>query len=121
VEAEDGQTTPWPFESAAESGSTVYHHGTCICGNLGVELLSPLSELELKEDNCSSCVRVCSRSLYDRLNQSFDVDAYYLSSGDTLASIQTRTRSECMGELEHPSISTVKSMAAPYSVALAEL
>ncbi|KAM3514722.1 hypothetical protein MY11210_001693, partial [Beauveria gryllotalpidicola] len=31
---------------------------SCYCGKVRAELLFPLSEQEMKEDNCSSCVRV---------------------------------------------------------------
>lgn len=31
---------------------------SCYCGKVRAELLFPLSEGEVREDNCSSCVRV---------------------------------------------------------------
>ena len=34
------------------------HLGSCHCGKVRVELLVDISTLEVKEDNCSSCVRV---------------------------------------------------------------
>lgn len=34
------------------------HSGSCHCQKVQVELLVPLAEQEVKEDNCSSCVRV---------------------------------------------------------------
>ena len=37
--------------------------GSCHCGLIRVELLVPLQEIEIKEDNCSICARV-SVSLY---------------------------------------------------------
>ena len=32
--------------------------GGCICGAVTVELLSPLQDMAVKEDNCSICTRV---------------------------------------------------------------
>lgn len=35
-----------------------HESASCYCGKVRAELLFPLSEQEMKEDNCSSCVRV---------------------------------------------------------------
>ncbi|KAM7213506.1 hypothetical protein V8F06_011119 [Rhypophila decipiens] len=43
--------------TGAEQDDPVKHRGSCHCGNVSVELLVGLNELETKEDNCSSCVR----------------------------------------------------------------
>lgn len=40
--------------------ANVHNTGSCHCGKVRIQILVPLSELELKEDNCSSCVRVGS-------------------------------------------------------------
>jgi len=34
------------------------HHGSCHCGDVQIELLADIAEVQVKEDNCSSCVRV---------------------------------------------------------------
>ncbi|KAM7208278.1 hypothetical protein V8F20_001256 [Naviculisporaceae sp. PSN 640] len=47
--------SPTPVPRAEKD--PVKHRGSCHCGKVTVELLIGLDELEIKEDNCSSCVR----------------------------------------------------------------
>ncbi|KAM7186062.1 hypothetical protein V8F33_012053 [Rhypophila sp. PSN 637] len=47
--------SPMPVTGAGQD--PVKHRGSCHCGNVSVELFVGLDELEIKEDNCSSCVR----------------------------------------------------------------
>ncbi|UNI17925.1 hypothetical protein JDV02_004232 [Purpureocillium takamizusanense] len=42
---------------AATGEPPAQHVFACHCGNVRAELLAPLSEQQVKEDNCSSCVR----------------------------------------------------------------
>jgi hypothetical protein len=39
-------------------GSPAQLTASCHCGKVQAELLVPITDLEIKEDNCSSCVRV---------------------------------------------------------------
>jgi hypothetical protein len=49
----------------------------CHCGKVKAELLITLSELEIKEDNCSSCVRVgSSPPLYTQFISYFAYNIY---------------------------------------------
>ncbi|KAK4214182.1 hypothetical protein QBC37DRAFT_314799 [Rhypophila decipiens] len=48
---------PSPMPVTGAEQDPVKHRGSCHCGNVSVELLVGLDELEIKEDNCSSCVR----------------------------------------------------------------
>lgn len=40
-------------------GPEAHETASCYCGKARAELLFRLSEEEIREDNCSSCVRVC--------------------------------------------------------------
>ncbi|OAA72933.1 Mss4-like protein [Akanthomyces lecanii RCEF 1005] len=42
---------------------------SCYCGKLRAELLFPLAEQEMKEDNCSSCVRTAYIGVYPTRDQ----------------------------------------------------
>lgn len=77
-------------------------HGSCHCGNVKVELLVDIGELQVKEDNCSSCVRVClSPPLWPSyLSSPFfqsscfpDREAHFPHRTPTLASTQPKTKS----------------------------
>lgn len=46
-----------PLKRISES-SPALHKASCHCGQVQAELLVPITDLEIKEDNCSSCVRV---------------------------------------------------------------
>lgn len=47
--------------------SQQHETASCYCGKVRAELLFPLSEEEVKEDNCSSCVRVSALDPYQTL------------------------------------------------------
>ncbi|KAK1757777.1 Mss4-like protein [Echria macrotheca] len=49
--------TPSSMPVTGAEQDPVKHRGSCHCGKVNVELLVELDELEIKEDNCSSCVR----------------------------------------------------------------
>jgi hypothetical protein len=40
------------------SGNPVHHLFACHCGRVRAELLTPIEDQAVREDNCSSCVRV---------------------------------------------------------------
>ncbi|SPQ24620.1 99cc0578-e913-427d-8dd1-33c8b3f9c4d3 [Thermothielavioides terrestris] len=40
---------------AAPEAPTAHHTGSCHCGKVRLELLTPIEDQEVKEDNCSSC------------------------------------------------------------------
>ncbi|KAJ6437719.1 glutathione-dependent formaldehyde-activating enzyme [Purpureocillium lavendulum] len=52
--------------NAAGDASHVF---ACHCGNVQAQLLVPLSELQVKEDNCSSCVRNAYVGVYPTKDQ----------------------------------------------------
>src|ERR1700712_1361937 len=56
VEMEDKRI----FESAVgnQSETPAQHIFACHCGQIEADLLTPIEDQEVKEDNCSSCVRV---------------------------------------------------------------
>lgn len=57
---EDTKTTdPTPNETGSPPAK---HLGSCHCRKVRVELLVNLSDLQVKEDNCSSCIRARSSS-----------------------------------------------------------
>ncbi|KAK0634164.1 Mss4-like protein [Immersiella caudata] len=45
------------------------HHGSCHCGKVRVQLLAEIPGLEVKEDNCSSCVRNAYIGVYPTKDQ----------------------------------------------------
>ncbi|KAK0654753.1 hypothetical protein B0T16DRAFT_395629 [Cercophora newfieldiana] len=45
------------------------HHGSCHCGKVWVELLVDIADLEVKEDNCSSCARNAYIGIYPTKDQ----------------------------------------------------
>ncbi|KAK1750195.1 hypothetical protein QBC47DRAFT_394778 [Echria macrotheca] len=45
------------IQDSGSSSDSVKHKGSCHCGQVWVELLAALQDLEVKEDNCSLCVR----------------------------------------------------------------
>lgn len=47
-----------PIYTAPGTSTSFPTTGSCDCGSVRVELLTPLQELEVKEDNCSICARV---------------------------------------------------------------
>lgn len=51
------------------SGSSLPSTGACLCGSVAVELLAPLGEMPLKEDNCSICTRNAWLGAYARRSQ----------------------------------------------------
>lgn len=56
VETEDEGSK---FELPTSTETAKAHHlFSCQCGNVQAELLAPIQDQEVKEDNCSSCVRV---------------------------------------------------------------
>lgn len=56
VETEDeGSKIESP--TSIETGKA-HHLFSCQCGDVQAELLAPIHDQEVKEDNCSSCVRV---------------------------------------------------------------
>lgn len=58
------------FESIAKlymSEPRGHETASCYCGKVRAELFFPLSEQEMKEDNCSSCVRVGVTPCHKRL------------------------------------------------------
>ncbi|AEO68135.1 uncharacterized protein THITE_2051078, partial [Thermothielavioides terrestris NRRL 8126] len=48
---------------AAPEAPTAHHTGSCHCGKVRLELLTPIEDQEVREDNCSSCVRASSLHL----------------------------------------------------------
>lgn len=51
---------PLPISAVAEPPAM--HIFSCHCGYVQAELLVPLAGLEVKEDNCSGCVRVSDQA-----------------------------------------------------------
>lgn len=60
-----------PSETTAplSDGSDLPSTGACLCGSVAVELLAPLREMPLKEDNCSICTRNAWLGAYARRAQ----------------------------------------------------
>ncbi|KAK4443385.1 hypothetical protein QBC34DRAFT_488382 [Podospora aff. communis PSN243] len=66
--AAEGEKKVEPLD--VESGAVAaIHHGSCRCGKVRVELLVDIAELEVKEDNCSSCVRNAYIGIYPTKDQ----------------------------------------------------
>ncbi|KAK0738863.1 hypothetical protein B0T18DRAFT_423004 [Schizothecium vesticola] len=58
-----------PSSVEGETAPPVAHHGSCHCGKVRVELLVDIGTLEIKEDNCSSCVRNAYIGIYPTKSQ----------------------------------------------------
>ncbi|KAJ9137211.1 Glutathione-dependent formaldehyde-activating enzyme [Coniochaeta hoffmannii] len=68
--ANEGERTIGAVPTLAPgSESTAAHIGSCHCGRVQVELLIPLTELQVKEDNCSTCVRNAYIGAYPNKDQ----------------------------------------------------
>ncbi|RKU48893.1 hypothetical protein DL546_008635 [Coniochaeta pulveracea] len=57
-----------PLKRISES-SPALHKASCHCGQVQAELLVPITDLEIKEDNCSSCVRDAYIGVYPTKDQ----------------------------------------------------
>lgn len=65
--ATDDNEKVWSISTPSEPRPS--HVGSCHCQKVQVELMVPLSELEIKEDNCSSCVRTAYIGVYPTKDQ----------------------------------------------------
>jgi hypothetical protein len=99
-----------------ESGTAAEQVFACHCGKVQAELLVPIKDQELKEDNCSTCVRV-SDSVQIPTYTIYLLDAYRL---DISGYIQPKTKSGSMGENILSSILLAASLEVQYSAKLAE-
>ena len=48
-----------------QSDTATQHIFACHCGKVQAQLLTPIQEEKVKEDNCSMCVRVISHKKHD--------------------------------------------------------
>ncbi|KAK1833633.1 hypothetical protein QBC39DRAFT_302466 [Podospora conica] len=64
---DDARTLPPLLPSEGDTAPS--HQGSCHCGQVRMELLVDISTLEVKEDNCSSCVRNAYIGIYPTKSQ----------------------------------------------------
>lgn len=65
----DYDNSPPEDTTDAISADPLPSTGACLCGSVAVELLAPLADMPLKEDNCSICTRNAWLGAYARKSQ----------------------------------------------------
>jgi hypothetical protein len=98
--------------SEHESKTPARHLFACHCGRVRAELLTPIEDQELKEDNCSSCVRVSGAGAVLLFHHKGGGFAANVHRQDTLAHTQPKTKCESTVARMHSSTLPDASLAA---------